>query len=76
MLPLEGDVTMVLLHPEYVVDPHEERKAVILPMAEWINILEELDELEDLRLYDQVKASSQESITFEQALLEIEEGCV
>ena len=67
---------MVRLHPEYVVDPHEERKAVILPMAEWINILEELDELEDLRLYDQVKATSLESIPFEQALREIEEGHV
>ena len=67
---------MVLVHPEYVVDPHEERKAVILPMAEWMNILEELDELEDLRLYDQVKASSQESIPFEQAYREIEEGSV
>lgn len=67
---------MVRLHPEYVVDPQEERKAVILPMAEWMNILEELDELEDLRLYDQVKATSLESIPFEQALREIEEGHV
>jgi hypothetical protein len=32
---------MVTLHPEYVVDEKQHRKAVLLPVAEWVQIVAE-----------------------------------
>ena len=63
---------VVTLHPEYVVDEKEKRKAVLLPVSEWEQVLEELEELEDIRLYDAAKKDSCKAIPFEQAAEEIE----
>ena len=64
---------MVTLHPEFVVDDQQNRKAVLLPVAEWEQVVDELEELEDIRLYDSAKKSSGESVPFEQAIQEIEQ---
>jgi len=63
---------MIAIHPEYVVDKKKHPKAVLLPMADWKKVIEELEELDDIRAYDEAKASSPESIPFEQAIREIE----
>ena len=65
---------MVAVHPQYVVDQEQRRQAVLLPVAEWEQIVEELEELDDIRAYDEAKAGSQESVTLEQAVREIQEG--
>ncbi|MCP4405488.1 MAG: hypothetical protein GY801_50325 [bacterium] len=65
---------MLTLHPEYVVNEHQETKAVLLPFDEWQQILEDMEELEDIRAYDEVKAQPLECIPFEQALHEIQQG--
>ncbi len=64
---------MVSLHPEYVVDDKDKRKAVVLPVEEWEKVIEELEELEDIRLYDTAKEQTEESVPFEQAVKEIEQ---
>ncbi len=64
---------MVTLHPEYVVEK-KQRKAVMLPIAEWERILDELEELDDIRAYDAAKSGPQESVSFEQAVCEIQHG--
>jgi hypothetical protein len=43
------------LHPQYVTDNKGKPVSVILPMKEFQTILEELEELEDIKLYDQAK---------------------
>ena len=63
---------MVSLHPEYLVDDKDNRKAVLLPVEEWEKVVEELEELEDIRLYDAAKTESTEAISFEQAVKEID----
>ncbi len=65
---------MLALHPEYVVDEHKETKAVLLPFDEWRQILEEIEELEDIRAYDAAKAQPSQPIPFKQALHEIQQG--
>ena len=65
---------MDALHPQYVVDENQTPKAVLLPVAEWEQVVEELEELDDIRAFDQAKAGPQETIPFEQAVREIEEG--
>lgn len=61
---------MVAVHPQYIVDEKEQRKAVILPESEWKLILDELEELEDIRSYDTV-SKEQETIPFDQAIKEL-----
>ena len=43
------------LHPQFVTDSNGKAVSVILPMKEFQSILEELDELEDIKLYDKAK---------------------
>jgi hypothetical protein len=64
---------MVIVHPQFVVDEKQNPHAVILPMAEWEQIVEELEELDDIRAYDEAKAGPQETVNFEQAVHEIEQ---
>jgi hypothetical protein len=68
---IRGEI-MVTLHPEYVVDEQQRRKAVLLPLAEWDRIIEDLEELDDIRAFDTAKADSQETVPFEQAVREIQ----
>ena len=56
---------MVSLHPEYVVDENKQTKAVLLPFAEWEQVVAELEELDDIRAFDAAKASGEKSIPFE-----------
>ena len=42
------------LHPQYIIDTAG-KQLVILPANEFDYILEELEELEDVRLYDEAK---------------------
>jgi PHD/YefM family antitoxin component YafN of YafNO toxin-antitoxin module len=65
---------MITVHEEYLVDEAGNRKAVVLPLAEWRQIKEELEELDDIRAYDDAKAQPSEPIPFEQAIREIHEG--
>jgi len=65
---------MTTIHPEYVVDENRQPRAVLLPLAEWEHIIEELEELDDIRAYDKAKSEEEESIPFEDAVKEIEGG--
>ncbi|NTU53752.1 MAG: hypothetical protein HGA97_08685 [Chlorobiaceae bacterium] len=64
---------MIKVHPLYVIDENQQRKAVILPLSEWETILDSLEEIDDIHAYDEAKAGSQEAIVFEQAVREINE---
>jgi PHD/YefM family antitoxin component YafN of YafNO toxin-antitoxin module len=65
---------MVTVHPEYVIDEKQHRKAVLLPVSDWERILEELEELDDIRAFDEAKSKEQETVPFEQAVREIRES--
>jgi len=62
---------MVNVHPEYVVDEQQNRKAVLLSAADWENIVSELEELDDIRAYDAAAPHRSDRIPLEQALKEI-----
>ena len=64
---------MVTIHPQYVVGEGQERKAVLLSLTEWEQILEELEELDDIRAYDEATAGPQDAVPLDQAVREIEE---
>ena len=52
----------------FLVDEEGHRLGVVLDIAEYQEILEDLEELESIRAYDAAKASDEEVIPFEQAL--------
>lgn len=56
---------MISVHEEYLVDEAGNRKAVVLPLAAWQQIKEELEELDDIRAYDEAKAQPSEPVPFE-----------
>lgn len=64
---------MVPLHPQYVDDAQHGGRSVVLPIAEWEQVLEDLEELDDIRSYDAAMAEPDESLPFDQAAREIRE---
>ena len=48
---------MLAIHPEYVVNEKQHRKAVILPLQDWDMIVEELEELHDIKACGKLKSN-------------------
>ena len=46
---------MLTVHPQYIKDANGKKSLVVLPAKEFDAIMEELEELEDIRLYDEAK---------------------
>jgi len=54
------------LHPQYITNEEGKKVSVVLPMDEFAQIMEELDELEDIRLYDEAKKDEQSYISLDE----------
>ena len=59
---------------QFVTDDHGNKLAVIVPIREYNKMMDDLEELEDKKLYDEAKKGKQEFIDAEQAFQEIEEA--
>jgi len=46
---------MLDLHPQYIKDTNGEKSLVVLPAIEFETLMEELEELQDIKLYDEAK---------------------
>jgi len=62
---------MFTIHPQYITDTAG-KKMVVLSAKEFDTIIEELQELEDIKLYDKAKASKEPSIPIDEAFKIIE----
>lgn len=47
---------MIVVHEDYVVDEQGHRKAVVVALEEWEQILDALEELDDIRAYETAKS--------------------
>lgn len=66
---------MLTLHPQYIKDTNGNKSMVILPAQEFDNLIEELEELEDIRLYDEAKKNDTgERIPMSEAFRIVEEN--
>lgn len=61
------------METQFITDNNGKKLAVILPIKTYHKMVEELDELDDIKLYDAAKKHKQEFIDAEQGFLEIEE---
>ncbi|MDZ4845528.1 MAG: hypothetical protein SH857_08265 [Chitinophagales bacterium] len=63
---------MLTVRPQYITDNSGKKISVVLPLKDFKVILEELEELEDIRLYDEAKKSKEPSIPIDKAFKMIE----
>lgn len=59
---------------QFVTDDHGNKLAIILPISEYNKMVDDLEELEDIKLYDAAKKGKQEFLDAQQAFQEIEEA--
>lgn len=65
---------MISFSEKFLVDANGKQIAVLLDIADYQKILEELEELEAIRAYDEAKAAQDEVISFSDAIAEIEQN--
>lgn len=63
---------MLTVTPQYITDNTGKKISVVLPIKDFKAIMEELEELEDIRLYDEAKKSNEPSIPIDDAFEMIE----
>ena len=63
---------MFEMHPQYITDPKGKKVSVVIPIREFKEIIEELEELEDIRLYDKAKKTNGKSVPIDKAFKAIE----
>jgi len=63
---------MATLHPTFITDENAEKLSVVIPIQEYYQLLEDLEELEDIKLYDEAIAANEPSVSMEEAFEWIE----
>jgi|TARA_B100001093_G_C26490132_1_gene868662 hypothetical protein len=64
---------MISIEPKLSKDENGNTQSVTLSAKEWNQILEELEELDDIRAFDQAVAEDSKYIPFEKAIAQIEQ---
>ena len=63
---------MLTIHPQYILDHEGNKISVVLPIQEYECLIEELEVIEDIRLYDEAKSTDDPSFPVEEAFKMIE----
>ncbi len=56
---------MLSVKEQYIIDENGQRVSVVLEIGAYQKLLEDLEELESIRAYDQAKSRDDEAIPFE-----------
>jgi hypothetical protein len=62
---------MKTLHPEYLIDEKKNKKAVLIPFREWKKIVEDIEELDEIRAYDKAKLKKLKFVPFDKILKDV-----
>ncbi len=62
---------MVALQERYLTDHEGKRVGVVLDMERFQHILEDLEELDDIRAFDAAQTSGDDGVPFDRAIAEI-----
>lgn len=46
---------MIAIHPQYINGTNGNKSLVILPVKEFDTLMEDLEDIEDIRMYDEAK---------------------
>ncbi len=55
-----------MLTVQFIINDKGEKSAAVVPMTIYLDLLEKLEELEDIKLYDAVKSREEPSISLEE----------
>jgi hypothetical protein len=58
---------MLTIDPKFITDRAGKKISVILPIKDFEAMMEQLDDIEDVRLYDEAKKSEDPSIPIDEA---------
>jgi hypothetical protein len=64
--------TMLTVNPQYITDNAGKKLSVVLTIKDFNAIMEELEELEEIKLYDEAKKVNEPSIPIDEAFKLIE----
>lgn len=59
---------MISLHPKYITDNTGKKISAIIPINEFSSLIEQLEELEDIRLYDASKNDNEPALSKDKAM--------
>ena len=62
------------MKPQFITDEKGKRVSVILPIQDYNKMLEDLEELEDIKAYDEARKSNEDALVAEEAFKMIEES--
>ena len=57
---------------QFIIDSNGKKLGVLLPMKQYSHMVEELEELEDIKLYDEVKSRKETSISVEKGFMRLD----
>lgn len=60
------------VNPQYITDRKGKKISAVIPIKEFKTIMEELEELEDIKQYDEIKKRNEPSIAIDEAFKMIE----
>jgi PHD/YefM family antitoxin component YafN of YafNO toxin-antitoxin module len=63
---------MLTINPQFITDNTGKKISVVLPLKDFNALMEELEELEDIKLYDEAKKANEPSIPIDDAFKMIE----
>jgi hypothetical protein len=63
---------MYTIHPHFITDSTGKKISAVLPMEEFKTLMEALEDIEDIRLYDESKVDREPSIALDDAFALIE----
>ncbi len=63
---------MISVHPQYIKDANGKKSLVVLTAEEFVALMEELDDMEDIKLYDEAMESKDSSLPIDEAFKQIE----
>ena len=63
---------MLAINPQYITDITGKKISAVLPMKEFKSIMEQLEDIEDVGLYDESKKDKEPSIPIDEAFKMIE----
>jgi PHD/YefM family antitoxin component YafN of YafNO toxin-antitoxin module len=65
---------MLTVNPHYITDKKGKKISVVLPIKDFNALMEELEELEDIRMYDESVTSGDKPVPLEEAFKIIEKS--
>ncbi len=62
---------MLTLNPQFITDKNGKKLFVVFSMKEYNRLLEEIEEIDDVKLYDEAKSRKNEFIPIDEAFKQI-----